>query len=211
MAFETTKIETGVRIDKYLGQDEVVIIPDKVDGLDVIQIVENLFSENETIKELAFPTHLRVIPKGICWKCINLETIILPKNLEIIGESAFDNCSALKMELRFPKTLKKIGAFAFRKCERLFGDLIIPRNVIHIGIYSFNGCSGLDGYLIYNEDAISKIPVICDRVSSQGKMTDGFQFVGTNLLKTKLVDDISLEEEMGQILKRFIKEVVVRD
>lgn len=209
MSWQTIQDDKGLKLHEYTGDEEVVIIPSQIDGLDVVSLADNLFVENDNLKELHFPKSLKVIPRSICCNCKNLTTVTFPQDLEVIMEGAFDHCVSLKMELRFPKTLKRICSFSFRKCEKLFGDLIIPRSVIHIGIYAFNGCCNLDGYLIYNELSLAKLPVVCDRLSSKARMTDGFHFNGTKLIRTRLVDQLTPEEQMGHFLKMFIRETLL--
>jgi hypothetical protein len=209
MTYQFTQENQGIKLYEYVGDEEIIVIPDEIDGQKVVSLADNLFIEKDSLKEVHFPKSLKVIPKSICCNCKNLTTITFPHDLEIISEGAFDHCISLKQELHFPKTLKRICSFAFRKCEQLFGDLIIPKSVLHIGIYAFNGCSNLDGYLIYNELSLAKLPIICDRLSNKARMTDGFHFHGTNLTHTRLRDVLTAEEQMGHFIKDFIKETLL--
>ncbi len=79
--------EYGIRITKYIGNDENVIIP-----------------RNATyIGQAAFKD------------CTRLSAVTLSKNTVIIRNIAFDGCTALK-NIEFPDKLEEIGFKAFSNC-----------------------------------------------------------------------------------------------
>ena len=81
-------------------------------------------------------------------------TLELPRNLEIIGESAFENCH-FKGSLTLYSTTS-IGARAFAGCT-FTGSLNLPEYV-EIGEGAFEGCSGFTGTL--------KIPALRTEISA---------------------------------------------
>ena len=113
----------------------------------------------------------KTMPANIFMGVRNLETIILPFQLEEIPASAFQN-SGLTCALTIPTTVKTIGAHAFDNARitgklilpdglknikeysfvfaGISGDLIIPNSVTNIGQSAFLGCSNLSGKLIIN-------------------------------------------------------------
>ena len=64
------------------------------------------------------------IPSSGLQSKTTLQQIILPDNVETIGEYAFDRCSNLK-KVTFPKTLTTILTQAFSECA-LSGELKLP-------------------------------------------------------------------------------------
>ena len=62
--------------------------------------------------------------------CKNLESIILPDNLEIIGDYAFYECSNLT-NIILPDNLYLIGSYSFKECLNLT-SITIPENVYQI-------------------------------------------------------------------------------
>jgi hypothetical protein len=74
--------------------------------------------------------------------CVSLTTIILPKNLKVIGKYAFSHCSALR-EITIPNGVTSIGEYAFRGCPSL-KVIIIPNTVTTIGKGAFNECESLE-------------------------------------------------------------------
>ncbi|MBQ8998705.1 MAG: leucine-rich repeat domain-containing protein [Clostridium sp.] len=86
------------------------------------------------------------IPKYAFQQKRNLESIILPSNIERIEGFAFDSCSNLNT-IVLDERIKYIGEYAFRQCSSLKGDLIIPDSVTELGQCAFY-CSGYDGRLV---------------------------------------------------------------
>ena len=56
---------------------------------------------------------------------------MLPKELKIIEEYAFSNCTNLK-QLILPNTLESIGLRAFMNCRYLKNNVEIPESVTHL-------------------------------------------------------------------------------
>lgn len=73
---------------------------------------------------------------------VHLVSIILPDNLEFIGNHAFDSCYALE-KVQLPESLRSIGSGAFGNCASL-RELAIPEGVELIDDYAFSGCSALE-------------------------------------------------------------------
>ncbi len=79
--FQYTVLENGVRIDKHIGQSEMIVIPSQIDGKDVIEIAEEAF----------------YIPEGES----NIRSIYVPDTVKSIGFAAFKECSRLQL-IRLP-------------------------------------------------------------------------------------------------------------
>lgn len=94
------------------------------DGLRTVDLsgcvnLKELGSQNESVR-------------GVFASCSNLTSIVLPPNLESIGQYAFEYCSNLK-SITFPNTLKVIGPRAFFM-SGLEGTLTIPASVEQIRV-----------------------------------------------------------------------------
>ncbi len=105
-----------------------------------------------------------IIPSTITYEGVEYTVIS-------IGESAFENCSALT-SVEIPNSVTSIGGYAFNGCNSLTSVLIpnsvtsigesafencsaltsveIPNSVTSIGGYAFNGCNSLTSVLIPN-------------------------------------------------------------
>jgi len=73
--------------------------------------------------------------------CENLETVILPANLDVIPVQIFSNCTSLKT-VNIPDSATEIGAYAFRHCTSLL-NINIPAAVESIGTEAFLRCDNL--------------------------------------------------------------------
>ena len=107
--------ETGT-IEKYFGNDKVVVIPDKINSVPVLAI-ESAFDQNNTV------THVKV-PEGV-----------------IRIDRAFYFCTRLT-HVSLPESLAYIGAFTFFSNESL-EKLVIPKTVVFIGSHAFDFCNSL--------------------------------------------------------------------
>ena len=76
-----------------------------------------------------------------------LSTVILPANLETIGNYAFEG-NRLLLNITIPGSVTSIGEGAFKDCENLTGLLVIPDSVTSIGSQAFLRCSSLTGLVI---------------------------------------------------------------
>lgn len=75
-------------------------------------INERAFHSSE-LKELNFPTSLKIIKQGAFSSSINITKITFNEGLELIGEDAFYNCESVT-KLTFPDSLLTIKSSAFR-------------------------------------------------------------------------------------------------
>lgn len=75
---------------------------------------------------------------GVFCDCVNMEEIVLSKNLEKIGSYAFRNCSKLK-SIALPDSVTFICKYAFADCSKL-KSITLPDRVTFIGDYAFVNC-----------------------------------------------------------------------
>lgn len=153
-----------VRITGVESMPNHLIIPEKINGMTVVEIAEYAFADNETLIYLEFPKgniklgkgfcsgssaltainlsgSVSIIPESAFENCINLARIDGFDQITVIGSAAFADCAALP-SLDIPETLTSIGAEAFRGCTAL-SHITVPSAVTTIGESAFWGCSGL--------------------------------------------------------------------
>lgn len=68
---------------------------------------------------------------GTFWCCINLQKVVLPSSLRVIGSNSFHSCSSLT-EILIPNSVTTIGREAFITCTSLT-EIIIPSSVVNVG------------------------------------------------------------------------------
>lgn len=86
--------------------------------------------------------------------CSLLETVNFPSTIETIGDNAFYDCSALKIDIKLPSELKSIGNNAFYQCTST-KSLTLNNNVVSIGDYAFYNCGCISNELILPESLTS--------------------------------------------------------
>jgi hypothetical protein len=68
--------------------------------------------------------------------------LILPRELKIIGTSAFEDCNKLTGSLTIPSEVTTIGRWAFQGCTELNESLTFHNKITHMEGYTFANCSG---------------------------------------------------------------------
>lgn len=125
-----------LRLDKYLGNEKEITLPDLDEDLCNKYNISNYY-----INENAFINN------------INLESITLSNQTEYIDDYAFSNCTNLKT-ITLNEGLLSIGDEAFKNCYSI-GEITIPSTIAYIGDDAFENCSQLYTiYLLTNSDEI---------------------------------------------------------
>lgn len=137
---------TGVKVN-----DEEIIIPDYIDGIDVSSINSHAFAYNSNIKKVIIEGKLAEIQAYAFQGCSNLTEINLT-NVGTIGSRAFE-ATNLK-ELYICSTI--IDNYAFKDCKNLriveFSD-----DTHYINDFAFQGCSNLWSVKLSNKADASHI------------------------------------------------------
>ena len=71
-------------------------------------------------------------------------SVEIPNSVEIIGNSAFTQCTSLT-SIDIPVKVESIGVRAFKDCSSLTA-IYIPKSITTIGYWAFNGCNNLTVY-----------------------------------------------------------------
>lgn len=110
---------------------------------DVEVLVEDLFN-NQAGKELesiVLPAELEIIGDRAFFG-INIETIAIPSQVNTLGESVFENCAQLKSIDIKNAALSSIPKAAFKGCSSL-ETVILPLNIRTIHDEAFMNCTSL--------------------------------------------------------------------
>lgn len=121
---------------KYIGTRSITQVPDFI-----TRIGENAFS-NRDVEKVILPPHLKLIGKNAFSWCEKLTEIVLPDSLQMIDDGAFSNCANL-VKVSFPPELKFIGANAFRACSAI-KNLELPDTLHTISRRAFDFCVSLE-------------------------------------------------------------------
>ena len=96
------------------------------------------FRDCSSLRSITLPSNLTNLDED-CFYLSGLDSVIIPNNVEEIGESAFGWCGNLKY-VSFPPSLKKINRFAFERCAL---DSVSLPGLVFIGDNAFANNSNL--------------------------------------------------------------------
>jgi len=129
----------GIRITGYTGSVRAVTIPETIEGLPVIEISNNAFT-NRTITSVVVPSSVTTIGDGAFSNCSQLTSITLHDNITSIGVNAFRRTAITNIKL--PAKITLISQGTFMECRNLT-NIVIPEGVTVIGVDAFNTCVAL--------------------------------------------------------------------
>lgn len=86
--------ENTISIIEYLGEEEVVRVPEAIDEKEIKEVGKYAFYK-KNIKELSLPKTVDTIGSHMCYECRQLEKIEISDYLVEIGDGAFKNCRQL--------------------------------------------------------------------------------------------------------------------
>jgi hypothetical protein len=143
---DTEFIIKSDEIIKYIGTGIEVTIPNGI-----TKIGTGAFWNNTTVEIIHISNTVTIIAGDAFVYCDNLERIVIPKNVETIGDNPFAGCPKLIIEnessafilengILFDKEKRSIIHYTPSKCE---SEYIIPESVEWIGKHSFYKCQNL--------------------------------------------------------------------
>ena len=139
-------LEDGTaEIISYLGNDDILYIPEEIEGHTVSAIGNSAFSQ-----------------KDMVW-------VTVPGTVKRIGERAFERCSRLE-HVRLKEGVERIEYYAFFYCKKL-KDLVLPRSITYV---DYKALSGSRSALVYvfswdtadltSESCVTIDPLVSDDV-----------------------------------------------
>jgi len=131
---ETTK---GKEVAPLLPEEEIAIVPSKIDGKKVTMIGPSQLMVMDIVVEprdnhlnrVFIPDTVRIIGPSAFGNCFSLHEVILSNGLFEIERKAFSGCVSLE-KITFPSTLRVIGADAFQGCS--FSSFILPSSIVEL-------------------------------------------------------------------------------
>ena len=133
--FDDEGNRNGLRLNKYLGTDAEVTVPEEVTE------TGSAFKDCKTVTKVVLPAGLTKLESNIFSGCTGLTEIVIPDSVTTIGSYAFSGCTGLTRVV-LPAGLTAIPESCFNNCKRLPG-IAIPETVTSIGSCAFRYCSEL--------------------------------------------------------------------
>ena len=138
--------EEGIIITSYLGDDDVIAVPDMIDGKYVIAIAEGAF-ENRSAKTLVLPRHIQLIERRAFVGCSSIETFYYPDSIYLMYNESFDEASYTSLKNLYVNATMAprhsntdSGAFAV-KLSRLLAEDGKKKIVMIAGSSAYQGFS----------------------------------------------------------------------
>lgn len=130
----------GIVIVKYIGKGKKVVVPNKINDIEVKELGDFAFSCCETVREVILPDSIKIIGIDCFYHCTNLKKIAIPEGVTYLY-STFIGCENLT-NVSLPESLSRIGWETFKDCKSL-KKITIPDQVMEIGKQAFSGCDNL--------------------------------------------------------------------
>jgi hypothetical protein len=149
--FDTT---TGT-ITKYNGSDPEVVIPSKINGVNVTSIGKGAFTTlvgNGGVISNDYITSV-IIPNGVtsigdyAFTDDGLTNVVIPNSVTSIGEKAFYKCTKVN-NMTIPDSVMSIGHNAFSGVKALYVDSERVQSLI-------NASGRTDGIILKNRDTVN--------------------------------------------------------
>ena len=131
----------GITITEYTGNKKKVVIPDKINGTEVISIGYKAFFVCTSLTGVTIPEGVTKIEDFAFFECDSLTSVTIPEGVTKIEDFAFSYCSSLT-DITLPESLTSIGATAFLNCKGLT-SITVPENVRSMGYGVFTNCEHL--------------------------------------------------------------------
>ena len=126
--FDYREVEGGIAITDYEGTDEVVVVPETIDGQTVVAIDEDAFVNNDTIKGLKIANTVHTIGDSACLNCKELKVFVSGSSVKTIERYAFGNTGLEVIELNDGLETLEMSSFGFSYLK----EVEIPSSVINI-------------------------------------------------------------------------------
>lgn len=139
-SFEYAQAENGIILTKYTGENKNIIIPEKIDGKNVVSL-SGTFYGNSSVENVIIPKGVETVDYMTFWHCINLVSVELPESVRTIGHAAFNSCISLK-KIKGTFAYTHIMPYAFTNCVSL-GSIDLPETLEFIGEKAFEDCESL--------------------------------------------------------------------
>ncbi len=110
--FLYTKDDSGIHIQRYLGNSNDVKIPSEIDGTTVVEVSSGAFQFNNHVHSVIIPLGVKTIGSWAFSYMGSLQYVEFPISLTNIDSNAFSGCGELK-EIILPDHLDEIGENAF--------------------------------------------------------------------------------------------------
>ena len=138
--FEFNDSTDNITIEKYVGKDPIVVIPDEIDGKKVVGF-NKVFANDKDVVAVRIGNNVTEVAKTAFGNCEKLKYVVLGNSVKTIGGAAFVNTDLQNLILN--EGLEKIGEDDFSNmiCPPMNNegmDLKVPESVTEMHVIDFN-------------------------------------------------------------------------
>lgn len=130
-----------VRITGIENSTKILVIPEQIDGMQVVEISDSAFADNDTLIYLELPGTPIKLGRGFCSGCVALTGVNLAGSVTSLPDNSFEGCGNVSF-IKGAENVTEIGSQAFAGCSSL-ADFNMPTDLVSIGAEAFRGCSSL--------------------------------------------------------------------
>ncbi|MGN0174021.1 MAG: leucine-rich repeat protein [Acutalibacteraceae bacterium] len=134
--FDYYRIGDEIHINKYLGTDNNVTVPETIDDCPVTTILSGAFKDNTDVTSVTTTTIKKVESEAFSG-CTALKTVDI-SGVEELGSEAFSGCTALT-EINLGESITTIGEKAFCDVTAL-PKIKLPESLTSIASNAFENC-----------------------------------------------------------------------
>lgn len=166
-------------------------------GTSLTYVGDSAFAYNTSLKSISFPDTLMQINGHMCEECTELESLVLPAELEKIGYCAF---SYTKIKsLNIPGTCEEIGNSSFTHCSQL-ESVTLNEGIMSIGASAFRSSPLIKSVVIpgsvqsISESAFKE----CSSLSSV-TLNEGLKTIGKDVFRDTALTSIFIPKSVTSI------------
>ena len=175
--------ENAINIIDSEIKGETLIIPDQINGTDIVYIDTAAFIGCK-INDIKFPEHLRYIGDKAFENCENLVSVEIPPSVDEVDTAAFRDCKNLR-NIKFPNNITFIGDETLAGCSNL-RTVVLPASVRLGKIFGYEGD--------YRKHQNSNITVICPADSQTEQIVSEWPIKVKNSLFSNMERFLSSDE-----------------
>lgn len=198
--FTVNVYSTYSEIVTYEGEATDITVPDAFMGIPVKVIGAYAFYKNEKTEKVTLPSGLIVIGESAFQECSALNEVITGEHLEKIEQNAFRDSALEKIDL--PDTVVTIERYSFYGTN--LTSFTVPAGVSNIGKYALSGCERLEAVTLCKRLTRISEYVFYNCVSlKEIVITDNVEYIGdyafrgcTSLEKIFIPKNTSLGENV---------------
>ena len=166
-------------------------------GTRLTYVGDSAFAYNASLKSISFPDTLIQINGHMCEECTELETVVLPAELEKIGYCAFSHTKIKSVDI--PGTCEEIESHSFNDCSQL-ESVTLNEGIMSIGASAFRSAPLIKSVVIpgsvqsISESAFKE----CSSLSSV-TLNEGLKTIGKDVFRDTALTSIFIPKSVTSI------------